>query len=87
MSNTIIEGMDFDMLFLVVNNGTGSRALQIAKKCGISGGTVFRGLGTASNSALKFFGVEDVKKEILIMAARKETAEEALDTLDRKSVV
>ena len=72
MSNTIIEGMDYDLLFLVVNSGTGSKALQIAKKNGVSGGTVFRGLGTASNSALRFFGLEDVKKEVLIMAARKE---------------
>lgn len=84
MGNTVIEGMDYDLLFLVVNSGTGSKALQIAKKNGVSGGTVFRGLGTASNSALKFFGLEDVKKEVLIMAARKETAETALDALTEK---
>lgn len=84
MSNAIIEGMDYDLLCLVVNNGAGSKALQIAKKNGVSGGTVFRGLGTASNSALKFFGLEDVKKEVLIMAARKETAETALDALTEK---
>ena len=78
MSNTVIEGINYDLLFLVVNKGVGSRALQIAKKTGVSGGTVFRGLGTASNSALKFFGLEEVRKEILMMAARKDTAEEAL---------
>ncbi|EDP67428.1 hypothetical protein CAT7_01275 [Carnobacterium sp. AT7] len=84
MSNTVIEGIDYDLLFLVVNKGVGSRALQIAKKTGVSGGTVFRGLGTASNSALKFFGLEEVRKEILMMAARKDTAEEALEALTEK---
>ena len=84
MSNTIIQGVDYDVLFLVVNSGTGSKALQIAKKSGVSGGTVFRGLGTASNSALKFFGLEDVRKEVLIMAARKEVAEAALNDLTEK---
>lgn len=84
MNKAIIEGIDYDVLFLVVNSGIGSKALQIAKKNGVSGGTVFRGSGTASNSALKFFGLEDVRKEILFMAARKEVAEAALDDLTEK---
>ncbi|MEG0289757.1 MAG: P-II family nitrogen regulator [Carnobacterium sp.] len=84
MKNNSIEGMNYDILCLIVNDGVGSKVLKIAKQDGISGGTVFYGFGTINNNALKLLGLDDIRKEIIILAAKKEDAEKTLEDLSQK---
>jgi nitrogen regulatory protein PII len=76
------EAADIELICTIVNFGLGSKLLQAAKRAGISGGTVVFGKGTVNNKILDYLGLSDVKKEIVFMAARKETAYQALEKLN-----
>jgi len=69
---------EFEMVYFIVNYGLGSKIMQKAKKCGISGGTVLLGKGTIRNRLL------DSKKEIVLMVSDKKTIDQALEQLDMK---
>ena len=73
----------FELIYVIVNYGSGSRVLHKAKEYGISGGTVFLGRGTVNNSLLKFFSLYDEKKEIVLMGTDKHTADRALVELNK----
>ena len=73
----------FELIYVIVNYGAGSRVLHKAKEYGISGGTVFLGRGTVNNSLLKFFSLYDEKKEIVLMGTDKHTADHALVELNK----
>lgn len=72
------EMPEFEMVQIIVNFGLGSKVLQTAKKCGISGGTVLLGKGTTKNSLL------DSRKEIVLMVSDKKTIKQAIEHLDLK---
>ena len=74
---------EFDMIVCIVNNGHGSKALKIAKNHGIKGGTIFFGKGTVRSKLLEFLELNDVKKEIVLMVASRETATEAAQALNK----
>ncbi|OMF63338.1 transcriptional regulator [Paenibacillus sp. FSL R5-0490] len=74
----------FELVYVIVNFGSGSKVLQTAKANGISGGTVLLGKGTIQNRLLEFLSLTGVKKEIVLMVADKQTADHALKQLDRK---
>ena len=42
----VTEKKSYEILAVIVNFGVGSKILQLGKKCGISGGTIFLGKGT-----------------------------------------
>jgi len=75
---------DFELFFVIVNFGLGSKVLKIAKEEGISGGTIFLGKGTVNNHLLKLLDLADVRKEIIMMISDKETAYKALEALNKK---
>ncbi len=60
----------------------GSKILKTAKCCGINGGTITLARGTVNNKLWDFLGLSDVRKEILYMAADRETAYKALDKIN-----
>jgi nitrogen regulatory protein PII len=76
------EAADIELICTIVNFGLGSKLLQAAKRAGISGGTVVFGKGTVNNRILDYLGLSDVKKEIIFMAAGRETAYQALEILN-----
>lgn len=78
------EVIDMELICIMVNYGIGSKILQTAKQCGISGGTFLLGKGTVNNRILEFLGLSDVRKEIVMMVADKETAYQTLETLDKE---
>ncbi|NSL50960.1 P-II family nitrogen regulator [Bacillus sp. P2(2020)] len=78
------ETSDFELICVIVNNGLGSKILQTAKKCGVSGGTVLLGKGTIKNRLLELLAINDVRKEIVLMVTNKKTAEYALEHLEKK---
>lgn len=78
------EAIDIELVCAMVNFGLGSKLLQTAKHCGISGGTVLLGKGTVNNRILEFLGLSDVRKEIVFMVADQKTAYQALEKLDEE---
>ncbi|MGE4214449.1 MAG: P-II family nitrogen regulator [Anaerotignaceae bacterium] len=74
----------FDLIYVVVNYGMGSRVLHKAKKHGIPGGTIFLGRGTVNNSLLNFLSLYDESKEIVLLGTDNHTADHALVELNRE---
>jgi len=73
-----------ELICMIVNFGLGSKAIKIAKKNGVSGGTIFLGKGTVKNRILEFLDLNDSRKEIVLMIADKDTAYNALDILAKE---
>lgn len=73
---------DFELIYVIVNFGMGSKVLQKAKKHGITGGTVFLGKGTLKSHLLELLGITDERKEIVVMAADRKTALEVAEFLN-----
>lgn len=84
IKNDAILGMDYEIICVIVNIGKGSRVLKIGKQNGISGGTIFYGRGTADNHILKLLGLDDIRKEIVILAADREVIKGALEDFTKK---
>lgn len=75
--------INFEFIYIVVNDGIGSKVLQRAKKYGIPCGTIFYGMGTVRNKLLHFLSLDDVKKEIVLIGADTVTAKTAIRELSR----
>lgn len=75
--------LNFELIYVIVNYGLGSRVLHKAKKHGIPGGTILLGNGTVNNSLLNFLSLYDERKEIVLMGADNEVAELALIELNK----
>jgi nitrogen regulatory protein PII len=75
---------EFLLLCAIVNFGTGSKVLKIAKKSGIWGGTIFLGTGTGKNPVLAAFDLNDIRKEIVVMVAEKPCGQAALEEIGRE---
>lgn len=74
----------FELVYVVVNYGMGSRILHKAKEYGISGGTIFLGKGTVNNSLLNFLSLYDERKEIVLLGTDNHTADHALVELNKE---
>lgn len=74
----------YTMFFVVVNFGVGSEVLEEAKKNGVLGGTIFLGKGTAKSHILEILGLEEIKKEIVLMVTEKEIEEGLYKILEEK---
>ena len=68
----------FNLICCVVNFGNASKALKIAKQHGVLGGTIFIGRGTVYNRVLGYFGLDEVRKEILYMVAESGIVSETI---------
>ncbi len=77
-----IDMPKYELCFVVVNCGLGSKVLRAAKKYGMPGGTILLGKGTVKNHLLEILGINDIRKEMVIMIAERETAYAALDGLN-----
>lgn len=73
-----------ELYCVIVNNGLGSKVIKIAKENGVPGATVLIGRGTASSSILHFLGLEDSRKEVVIMAADKDAGDKAIKEINEK---
>lgn len=68
MDNLAAEN-NYLLNIVIVKYGLGSKVISIAKKCGIFGGTIITGKGTAKKSLLSFFELADSRKEIVLVLA------------------
>lgn len=73
----------FELIYVVVDHGQGSKVLQKAKKYGISGGTICHGRGTVNSSLLHFLSLYEERKEVVLLGADSRTAREAIPKLDK----
>jgi nitrogen regulatory protein PII len=80
--HTEIENIE--LVCIIVNFGLGGKVLQIAKHCGVKGGTVFLGKGTVNNRILEFLALSDVRKEIVLMISSRHSIELLVQELDRE---
>lgn len=73
-----------ELIYIVVDYGMASKILHNAKKHGISGGTILLGKGTINNSILNFLSIYEEKKEIILIATDRQTADNVLFELNKK---
>lgn len=78
------EHKEIELFFIIVNFGSGSKVIKIAKKNGVSGGTVFLGKGTVKNRLLKLLDLSDIRKEIVLMIAEKNRAYTTMQNLNKE---
>lgn len=74
----------FEVFFIIVNFGLGSKVMRVAKQNGATGGTIFLGKGTINSHILEILDLSDVRKEIVMIVAEKAIASQALDEINRK---
>lgn len=75
---------DCELIYVIVGSEAGSKVLHIARQHGISGGIIFRGRGTVKNQLLELFALDDVRKEIVLMAATRSNAPHIFETLNKE---
>ncbi|MCC5910805.1 MAG: P-II family nitrogen regulator [Clostridiaceae bacterium] len=75
---------DFELLCVIVKFGLASKIIKHAKQHGITGGTIFLGKGTIRNPILEFLELTEVRRELVLMAADKTIAFNALEELNKK---
>lgn len=73
-----------ELICVIVNFGLASKIVGYAKEHGITGCTIFLGKGTIRNTILEFLELTEVRREVVLMVANKDTAYNALDKLNEK---
>ena len=73
-----------ELVCVIVNFGLGSNIIHTAKQEGIFGGTILLCKGTVNNKILKFFGLTDVRKEMVLMAGETDNVYKALEKLNEE---
>ncbi len=58
---------EVSLTIIIVNCGMASKVLKEAKKQGVTGGTILIGKGIAGNTFSKILGMDETKKEIVLM--------------------
>ncbi len=82
--NLNTESKEYELVYVVVNNGYGSKILKYSKKHGITGGTIFLGKGTVKNRILEFLDLCEIRKEIVMMMAEKNIAYTTMEELNKE---
>jgi nitrogen regulatory protein PII len=79
-----IEEAAYELIYVIVSSGMGSKVIKEAKRSGIAGATVMLGKGTVKNPSLDYLGLSDIRKEIVLMVSGKDTARNAMGALNGK---
>ncbi len=74
----------FSSIVVIVNAGSGSKVLNMAKSFGITGGTMVMGRGTIKNRMLEFFEIKDTHKEIVTMVSETSVAHKVINDLNNE---
>lgn len=75
---------EYDLLWVIVNYGLGSKVLKVARDNGVRGGTIFFGKGTVDNYWLKLLALNDVRKEIVLLITETSQERQILEALNKK---
>ncbi len=79
-----IEEASYELIYVVVSNGLGSKVIKEAKRSGITGATVMLGRGTVKTPSLGYLGLGDVRRELVLMVSGRDTARAAIEALHEK---
>ncbi len=82
--NSDMFNTDKVLSVVIVNLGIGSKVLKEVKKIGVAGGTIFLGRGTVKNHILELLGLDEAKKEIVIMIAKKQLEDKIHEVITEK---
>ncbi len=79
--DTECESM-FKKLTVIVNRGMAEDVMDIARKAGVTGGTILHGRGTTSELAVKLFGMEiEKEKELVIILMPSDLIDKVVNNL------
>lgn len=81
---SIPEKSNLEVIYVITNYGLGSKVVKTAKKCGVTGGTIFLGRGTVKSRLLEMLGISDIRREVVLMVSDKKTAYNALEKLNKE---
>lgn len=71
-----------EIIFTIVNVGFADEVMDRAKKCGVKGGTIIHGRGTANKSAEQFFDISfSGEKEIVLIVVDSEIKDNVLKAI------
>lgn len=82
--NNLEHISNFELIYVIVNYGMGSKVLHKAKEYGIRAGTVLLGKGTVRNPFLNFLSLYDERKEVVVFGTDKNTAEHVVKELSKE---
>lgn len=69
---------------VIVDSKMGSTVLSESKKLGVTGGTILLGKGTIRNPILNILGIDESRKEIVLMLASNNLEDQIHDKLESK---
>lgn len=78
-----MDNKRYKLFSVIVDCGKGTKVLRESKKLGVTGGTFVLGTGTVRSSLLKLLGLDETKKEILLMVIEEELEEILHEELSR----
>lgn len=72
------------LVVVIVKMGLASKILKAAKEKGVTGGSILLGKGTINNNIMKILGIDETKKEIVLMVVQKNIVEDVSEYLSEK---
>ena len=84
MNNPVHIDSNYEFFCLIVNFGTGSRVMKIARNNGISGATILLAKGTVNSRLLEILDITDIRKEVVLMISERKQAYDVLKTLNKE---
>lgn len=84
MMSTNTNSKEYVMLWVVACCGKGSWILKHAKQVGVSGGTILYGKSFGSSQLLDFFGLDEYREEIVLMATDIEKTKKIINILEEE---
>ena len=71
-----------ELIFTIVNVGFADEVMEKARKCGVKGGTIIHGRGTAKKDAEQFFDISfSGEKEIVMILVPSDKKDDVLHAL------
>ena len=71
-----------ELIVTIVNNGFADEVMEKARKCGVKGGTIIHGRGTAKKDAEQFFDISfSGEKEIVMMVIDSDIKDQVLKAI------
>ncbi len=74
----------YELICVVVPFGQGGNVMQTARAAGVMGGTILLGKGTIKNRLLDFLGLDEERREVVMMVADRQTVRVALSDIHKK---
>lgn len=73
----------FELFVYIVNYKDGTRVMKLAKEKGVRNSVTFLGHGTIVSALLDFIGLNDIRKEVVLMAAEKHIGLDAFHRISK----